>query len=122
MKRTHLKRKPIHSKRTKNLFDKEFDKMRPMVRKRSQGRCEAPQMAHQHPEMSAALAQYIIDRPCQGRAVHVNHQKYRSRGGTNSLDNLLDVCLGCHGWIHHNELFSNALCLSLRSHQSESER
>ena len=31
------------------------------------------------------------------------------------MNNLVDLCNGCHHWIHHNETFSEALGLSRRS-------
>ena len=122
MERTPLKRTPM--KRTaKNQYDKEFDSMKTAVRERSGGYCEAYALARKHAMSgTTSFAQLLIDNPCTHQAAHVHHRKYRSRGGTKSLDNLLDVCLGCHGWIHSNETLSNALFLSLRSYQDESEK
>lgn len=52
------------------------------VRERSGGDCEA---------------RLII---CTGRAQHQHHQLRRSQGGPDTADNLLDLCLRCHSWIH----------------------
>jgi HNH endonuclease len=37
---------------------------------------------------------------CKVNAEHVHHKMLRSQGGTDDLDNLLDVCNRCHTWIH----------------------
>lgn len=56
---------------------------------------------------------------CGLRAAHVHHRKFRSRGGSNALSNLLDLCNYCHGWIHAHPEASNILGLSLHAEQSE---
>lgn len=83
-------------------YDTEFKAMRPLVRLRSRGRCEAE----------------VSDR-CSGVATHVHHRKLRSQGGTNDLANLLDVCLWCHSAIHSNPERSYAAGLLLRSTAAE---
>lgn len=35
-------------------------------------------------------------------AVHKHHRKMRSQGGDNSPENIVDLCLECHGWVHAN--------------------
>jgi hypothetical protein len=62
----------------------EFAVMKQEVKDRSGGRCEA-----RTPR-------------CTGRSEHVHHRRMRSQGGSNTLDNLLDVCLQCHLYIHSN--------------------
>lgn len=64
-------------------FQTEFDRMRPLVRQRSGGQCEAR-----------------FSGRCTGTATHVHHRKRRSQGGTNELPNLLDTCHSCHQTIH----------------------
>jgi hypothetical protein len=70
-----------------SAYDAEFRRMRPVVRRRSGGRCEAG-----------------VAPNCTGRATHVHHRQLRSQGGPNSLANLLDVCVYCHGVIHGHPL------------------
>jgi hypothetical protein len=55
-----------------------------LVKRRSGGRCEIRAV-----------------HGCDGRASDFpHHRKLRSQGGSNSLDNLLDVCISGHYWIH----------------------
>ena len=59
---------------------------------------------------------------CSHRATHVHQRKYRKRGGSNSLDNLLDVCEPHHSWIHAHGGFgatANLLGLALSAEQDE---
>lgn len=56
--------------------------MRKAVAKRSQGKCEAH-----------------IFGVCTYEASEIHHRKLRSRGGSNSLRNLLHCCLECHAAI-----------------------
>ena len=78
--------------------------MKPEVLARSGGRCEAR----------------LADR-CLVTANHVHHRKYRSRGGSNGLSNLIHVCLPCHDWIHSNPELSNVTGLSLHEWEDENE-
>jgi hypothetical protein len=82
LKRTgSLKRTPFKPA-PKNDYERELDALRPLIRQRSQGRCE-------------------IGLPgCQGIAVHPHHRKRRSQGGRNDLRNLLHCCRSCHDWAH----------------------
>ena len=64
--------------------DTELDTAKAIVRRRSGGRCEAPQ--------------HSIG--CRGRAEHVHHVKLRSAGGTHDPANLLDLSGACHSWWH----------------------
>ena len=65
-------------------YEADFQKMKPIIKARSKGVCEARTGV------------------CTRRAVHVHHRKLRSQGGSNSPDNLIDVCFDCHDWIHLN--------------------
>ena len=60
----------------------ELDAMRPVIRERSKGLCEASLPC------------------CTKRAEHVHHRRLRSQGGGNDADNLVDLCLACHARIH----------------------
>ena len=31
-----------------------------------------------------------------------HHRKLRSRGGGHEPENLADLCVSCHSWVHHN--------------------
>jgi len=58
---------------------------RDIVKQRSGGNCEAR-----------------IAGVCTGRSSHVHHRLRKSQGGTDAPENLLDLCLACHGYIHSN--------------------
>lgn len=66
-------------------YNTEFERMKPLVRERSRGRCEA-----------------MVSLRCTGRGTHVHHRKLRSQGGKNDLVTLVDVCMWCHSHIHAN--------------------
>lgn len=100
--------------------------MKPRVRERSQGYCESWPFVRDncdletqdlyHPEGGLASV-------CAIRATNVHHRKYRSRRGTNALDNLIDLCTPCHAWIHAHGKFdgpANKLRLALSAGESES--
>lgn len=70
-------------------YETEFQAAKPLVRERSRGRCEAAASPN-----------------CSGQGGHVHHRRLRSQGGTNELDNLLDVCVWCHSFIHGNPALS----------------
>lgn len=65
-------------------YQAEFEAIRPAVRERSGGRCEARGFAEN----------------CSGRGEHVHHRRRRGQGGANTLANLIDVCSFCHAKIH----------------------
>jgi hypothetical protein len=93
---TPLKRSPFRPT-PKNDYEKDLDRVRPTLHQRSKGLCE-------------------IRLPgCQGIAVHPHHRKLRSRGGSNDLSNLLDVCGNCHDWAHANPELATALGLQVPS-------
>jgi len=69
----------------------ELDRVRPAVRERSKGRCEARASAE-----------------CFGVAQHPHHRRMRSQGGGHTADNLLDVCWPCHRYIHDHPAESYA--------------
>lgn len=66
-------------------YDTEFKRARKKVAERSGGRCEGR-----------------IEGVCTGAGEHVHHRKLRTRGGDNSLTNLMHLCLRCHTWAHAN--------------------
>lgn len=78
-------------------FETEFQSVKPQVRERSGGLCEAR-----------------VSPRCSGRGTHVHHRQLRSQGGTNDVENLLDVCVSCHSFIHANPAKSYALGLLIR--------
>jgi hypothetical protein len=130
-----LKRTPISRKKTKQKteFDRELDRMRPIIHERSRGKCEAFRIAQE--AMSRAIdlfnegviTQELADEICEsatdefisictGRATHVHHRKYISRGGTNAENNLADLCSNHHRWTHRHGGFgesANLLRLAL---------
>ena len=65
-------------------YEDEYKEAIPFVRERSAGRCEI-----------------VTTHDCDGWAQEwPHHRKMRSQGGSNSVDNLLDVCFTGHVWIH----------------------
>jgi hypothetical protein len=52
---------------------------------------------------------------CTGRATQRHHKLTRSRGGSDDVDNTVDVCGACHGWIHANPRAAEALDLYRRT-------
>ncbi len=109
-------------------YEAEFEAARPLVERRSGGLCEVPTWTlngEWSGAMNLATTQWAAHSGHRCRAEHVHHRKYRSRGGTNSLDNLLHVCRGCHDWIHTNGGaggMANLLGLSLGVDESEARR
>jgi hypothetical protein len=129
-----VKRSSITRRKTprQSEYDEEFEAMKPIIRARSGGKCEAARIAveyvmhHASPESTKALADFIEwhDVNCDGRATNVHHRKYRgkSRGGTNGKSNLADLSLACHAYAHRHGGFAqpaNLLGLTLSAGQSE---
>jgi len=126
MKRSNIKAKTSD-------FQREFDAMKPLVRERSGGYCESWPFARDHcaeghkvysdGTLETDICTYHtipIAGTCEFRnPIHIHHRKYRSRGGTNALSNLLHLCEPCHSWIHANPELSNKLGLSLHAGESE---
>ena len=115
-------------KRTISDFEVEFQKMKPLVIERSKGICEAAEFVRSLMRQSDGGALIVITlaaesmmqhHRCAGRVMHVHHRKYRSRGGGNSLDNLLGLCEPCHYWAHSESVMSNLLGITLHTNQSE---
>lgn len=79
----------------KAAANRAYAKVRELVHERSDGWCEARLPG------------------CLGRATNCHHVLPRSAGGTDTPDNLLDLCgsgtTGCHGWIEHNRTDAMAL-------------
>ena len=121
-----MKRTPIKSRKSKRLsdYDSRFENMKPLVLERSGGRCEVGMLP---PRFDVVLSDALCDQwntmiLHTAQATHVHHRKYRARGGTNQLSNLLHVCGPCHSWIHANGGFgqpANVLGLALSANESE---
>lgn len=124
-----MKRSPMSRKKTKRLsdYDAEFEKMKPLVKFRSRGECEAVMvaLAYQRVEPNQdAYEQFTAwhDRNCSRRAVHVHHRKYRWRGGTNAESNLAYLSRECHDYTHAHGGFgraANLIGLALSAGESE---
>jgi hypothetical protein len=107
-------------------FELEFRDMKPLVIKRSLGICEVSRFvrnflerSENDPTVAKTALEMMASHDCGGRATHVHHRKYRSRGGSNSLANLIHICVPCHDWIHSRSEQSNILGLSLHTGESE---
>lgn len=132
MKRTSVKRQSAAG----FAYQAEFDLMKPLVISRSQGLCEVAEHCRRLidqarkaedsglAESLAKAARHMMDsHRCLGRGSNVHHRKYRSRGGTNILDNLIHCCGPCHSYIHSEGGFgrpANVLRLALSAGEDES--
>jgi hypothetical protein len=67
----------------RRAYEMELREMRPLVVGRSGGRCEVAASPN-----------------CRGRGTLTHHRKLRSQGGGNELENLMDACVVCHGYVH----------------------
>lgn len=92
----HPKGRP--GKKRPGGYGNEFRQMLIPLRERSGGKCEA-----------------TISPNCTGQGTHGHHRKLRSQGGLNNLETLLDTCVNCHMWIHHNPSLARGLGLLVRS-------
>ena len=110
-------------RKTKRLakYDAAFEKMKPLVRERSFGLCESFPFASRWSEEAIDIYNSSpVAVTCEFRnPVHIHHRKYRSRGGTNALSNLIHLCEPCHTWTHSHSELSNKLGLSLKSWEKE---
>ena len=108
-----------------DAYQKEFEAMKPLVKERSFGLCESWVFvsANCSEEIQDIYHASPIAGTCRFRnPVHVHHRKYRKRGGTNSLSNLVHLCEPCHSWIHAHGGFdglANRLRLALSAGESE---
>lgn len=75
--------RPRNSESSPDNYSSEFKRMRPLIRSRSRGTCEAR-----------------ASENCSQAGYHVHHRKARGQGGENSMVNLLDCCSTCHSYIH----------------------
>ena len=55
-----------------------------------------------------ALDEYYPCEMCTRRAVDIHHIKYKSRGGTDNIENLIGLCRDCHTDVH-NEILSEGV-------------
>jgi hypothetical protein len=116
-------------------YEAQFNLVKPLVISRSQGLCEVAEHCRrlidqarkaedsELAESLAKAARHMMDsHKCLGRGSNVHHRRYRSRGGTNILDNLIHMCGPCHSWVHAHGGFGqdgNVLRLALSSGESE---
>ena len=125
MKRGWLKRSPKAVRRQSakgEQYEEEFEAARVAVMARSKGFCEARRVALTFCRVFDDEAYQLIEEMAEGcrhRATHVHHRKYRSRGGTNGVDNLVAMDSDCHRWVHDHPISSNRIGLSLKAGQDE---
>lgn len=92
------RRKPLRRVGRKGAERRErMDVARPVVFARDLWRCQAR-----------------IVGECIGEAQHAHHVLPRSRGGPDTLENLVSLCMPCHTWTHAHPDEATALGL-LRS-------
>jgi len=53
----------------------------------------------------------ILCEACSRPAVDVHHVKYKSRGGTDEIENLIGLCRKCHNLAHNETLKESDLLL-----------
>ena len=51
----------------------------------------------------------ILCEVCNDVAVDVHHIKYKARGGTDEIENLIALCRNCHNKAHNEELTEKQL-------------
>jgi len=51
----------------------------------------------------------ILCENCRKRAVDIHHIKFKSKGGTNDISNLIALCRDCHIKAHKNKKFNKKL-------------
>ncbi|MDQ8040488.1 HNH endonuclease signature motif containing protein [Cellulosimicrobium sp. XJ-DQ-B-000] len=54
--------------------------------------------------------------PLAGNAFDAHHRKLRSRGGEDSLENLVALHRHCHDWVHHHPADATRLGFMVASH------
>jgi hypothetical protein len=54
----------------------------------------------------ATWCQARIEGVCEGRAIHRHHILRRSQGGSDGASNTVDICNGCHHYIHGHPAWS----------------
>jgi hypothetical protein len=103
-------------------FEIEFQAVKPSVHLRSGGLCEAKHFAQTFAPHETEALEALRAVKCSLLSTNTHHRKYRSRGGTNRLSNLLDLCDAHHSFIHANGGFdgpANKLRLALSAGESE---
>lgn len=79
-------RRPMKQKSEKaKAFDKEFEIVKPEVRRRSKGKCE------------------FRTSVCTGRAGVMHHIGRRRGDDANSAANIAHICWECHDYVHAND-------------------
>ena len=123
-----LTRTAFTRRKTKKLraYDAEFAAVRPVIMMRANGMCEAldwfNKAASNNPRWADGGAlRGLLEDGCGGEApaTHVHHRKYRSRGGSNRVVNLVALCEKCHRWCHAYP--KQSWCIGLSVYASESE-
>lgn len=82
--------------------------------------------------MPRAVADCVISRAggqceawlpgvCNTRGQHLHHRQLRSRGGKNTVPNLVCICHACHDWIHRNPAESTELGLIVSAYADPAE-
>jgi len=88
MSRTRKLRESEKARERRLSHRERMDELRPVVFARDNYRCQ------------------VSGPECNGHAEHAHHLVLRSRGGPDTLDNLLSVCHLCHGHVHANVAWS----------------
>ena len=106
-------------------YNEEFRIVSRYVRQRSKGVCEAAPFVAKNLQPSDEVHEAVVEflmLDCGMRVDHVHHRKYRSRGGTNHISNLLGLCEAHHSWTHSQGGFgepANLLRLALSTGEDE---
>jgi 5-methylcytosine-specific restriction endonuclease McrA len=113
------------SSKRRVAYEDDLDAIRSHVYERSRGACESWEFVKQNKSADDATLYWSTMMPVNclmHRPSHIHHRKYRSRGGSNDLVNLLYVCQPCHQFIHeHGGIDQVASVLGFALHSWEDE-
>lgn len=84
LKRTRRIRESEKARQRRMTHTERMNELRPVVFARDSWRCQARSSV------------------CTGDAHQAHHRKMRSRGGADTLDNLVSVCMSCHRYLHEH--------------------
>lgn len=85
------RKKPKRKSESRKKFERELRRAKRLVRARSGGQCE-----YLHVPTDLGY------RRCTWNANQAHHRKRKGQGGSNDIDNLLDLCVLHHNVVHDN--------------------
>lgn len=70
---------------------------------------------------SGGVCEAMIPGACVWAGQQLHHRRMRSQGGADEVVNLLDVCHGCHEWVHRHPADAYGRGLLVRSVNSPAD-